>query len=37
MHRTIRARGHSPNKAAALKRTYKALMNLDPTGKSRKR
>jgi putative transposase len=34
---TVRARGHFPNEAAALKCIYMALMSLDPTGKGRKR
>lgn len=33
----VRARGHFPNEAAALKCIYMALMSLDPTGKGRKR
>ncbi|GAA3478034.1 hypothetical protein GCM10018966_026300 [Streptomyces yanii] len=33
----VRARGHFPNEAAALKCVYMALMSLDPTGKGRKR
>lgn len=35
--RAVRARGHFPNEAAALKGIYMALMSLDPTGKGRKR
>ncbi|ANS62306.1 transposase mutator family protein [Streptomyces lincolnensis] len=34
---SVRARGHFPNEAAALKCIYMALMSLDPTGKGRKR
>jgi transposase-like protein len=37
IRRSIRARGHFPNEAAALKCIYMALMSLDPTGKGRKR
>ncbi|WP_371553058.1 IS256 family transposase [Streptomyces sp. NBC_00554] len=37
IRRSVRARGHFPNEAAALKRIYMALMSLDPTGKGRKR
>ncbi|WP_285371172.1 hypothetical protein [Streptomyces sp. RKAG293] len=33
----VRARGHFPNEAAALKCVYMALMSLDPTGKGRKK
>jgi len=32
IRRAVRARGHFPNEAAALKRIYMALMSLDPTG-----
>lgn len=32
----VRARGHFPNEAAALKCVYMALMSLDPTGKGGK-
>lgn len=35
--RTIRARGHFPNEAAALKCLYLAVRSLDPTGRGRKR
>jgi hypothetical protein len=37
IRRAVRARGHFPNEAAALKCIYMALMSLDPTGKGRKR
>jgi transposase-like protein len=37
IRRAVRARGHFPNEAAALKCIYLALMSLDPTGKGRKR
>ncbi|MEE1798080.1 IS256 family transposase [Streptomyces sp. JV176] len=37
IRKAVRARGHFPNEAAALKRVYMALMSLDPTGKGRKR
>jgi transposase-like protein len=37
IRRVVRARGHFPNEAAALKCIYMALMSLDPTGKGRKR
>ncbi|WP_330351376.1 IS256 family transposase [Streptomyces sp. NBC_00582] len=37
IRRSVRARGHFPNEAAALKCIYMALMSLDPTGKGRKR
>lgn len=37
IRRAVRARGHFPNEAAALKCIYMALMGLDPTGKGRKR
>lgn len=37
IRRAVRARGHFPNEAAALKCIYTALMSLDPTGKGRKR
>lgn len=37
IRRAVRARGHFPNEAAALKCVYLALMSLDPTGKGRKR
>ncbi|MFD5869497.1 MULTISPECIES: IS256 family transposase [Actinomycetes] len=37
IRKAVRARGHFPTEAAALKCVYLALMSLDPTGKSRKR
>ncbi len=37
IRRSVRARGHFPNEAAALKCIYMALMSLDPTGKGRRR
>jgi transposase-like protein len=37
IRKAVRARGHFPNEAAALKRVYMALMSLAPTGKGRKR
>ncbi|MFG2358335.1 IS256 family transposase [Streptomyces sp. NPDC048521] len=37
IRKAVRARGHFPNEAAALKCVYMALMGLDPTGKGRKR
>ncbi|MCX4761742.1 IS256 family transposase [Streptomyces sp. NBC_01275] len=37
IRKAVRARGHFPNEAAALKCIYMALMSLDPTGKGRKR
>lgn len=37
IRRAVRARGHFPNEAAALKRVYLAVMALDPTGQARKR
>ncbi|GAU71576.1 hypothetical protein SSP35_51_00070 [Streptomyces sp. NBRC 110611] len=37
IRRTVRARGHFPSEAAALKCVYLAVMSLDPTGKGRKR
>lgn len=33
----VRAHGHFPNEAAAMRCVYMALMPLDPTGKGRKR
>jgi hypothetical protein len=33
----VRARGHFPNEAAALKCVYLAVMSLDPTEQGRKR
>jgi transposase-like protein len=37
IRKAVRARGHFPNEAAALKRVYMAVMSLDPTGQGRKR
>ena len=37
IRKAVRARGHFPNEAAALKCVYMALMSLDPTGQGRKR
>ncbi|GAA3017621.1 IS256 family transposase [Streptomyces fulvorobeus] len=37
IRKALRARGHFPNEAAALKCVYMALMSLDPTGKGRRR
>jgi transposase-like protein len=37
IRKAVRARGHFPNEAAALKCIYMALMSLDPTGKGRKK
>lgn len=37
IRKAVRARGHFPNEAAALKRICMALMSLDPTGNGRKR
>ncbi|NJP45167.1 IS256 family transposase [Actinacidiphila epipremni] len=37
IRKAVRARGHFPTEAAALKCVYTALMSLDPTGKGRKR
>ncbi len=37
IRRAVRARGHFPNEAAALKCIYMALMSLNPTGKGHKR
>jgi hypothetical protein len=37
LRRAVRARGHFPNEAAALKCLYLALLSLDPTGTGRKR
>ncbi|MFI8194794.1 IS256 family transposase [Streptomyces sp. NPDC085946] len=37
IRKAVRARGHFPNEAAALKCVYMALMSLDPTGKGHKR
>lgn len=37
IRRAVRARGHFPSEAAALKCIYLAVMSLDPTGTGRKR
>lgn len=37
IRKAVRARGHFPNEAAALKRVYMALMSLDPAGAGRRR
>src|SRR5262245_28232499 len=37
IRKAVRARGHFPAENAALKCVYMALMNLDPTGKGRRR
>ena len=37
IRRAVRARGHFPNEAAALKCVYLAVMGLDPTGQGRRR
>lgn len=37
IRKAVRARGHFPTEAAALKCVYMALMSQDPTGKGRKR
>lgn len=37
IRKAVRARGHFPNEAAALKCVYMALMSLGPTGNGRKR
>ncbi|SCE92235.1 Transposase, Mutator family [Micromonospora chaiyaphumensis] len=37
IRRGVRARGHFPNEAAALKCVYLAVMSLDPTGQGRRR
>ena len=37
IRRAVRARGHFPNEAAALKCVYMAIMSLDPTGQGRRR
>jgi len=37
IRRAVRARGHFPNEAAALKCVYLAVMSLDPTGTGRRR
>jgi putative transposase len=36
IRKAVRARGHFPNEAAALKCVYMAVMSLDPTGQGRK-
>jgi transposase-like protein len=33
IRRAVKARGHFPNEAAALKCIYMAIMSLDPTGR----
>src|SRR6476620_3935477 len=37
IRRAVKARGHFPNAAAALKCVYMAIMSLDPTGTGRRR
>jgi putative transposase len=37
IRKAVRARGHFPNEAAALKCIYMAIISLDPTGQGRKR
>jgi transposase-like protein len=37
IRRAVKARGHFPNEAAALKCVYMAIMSLDPTGTGRRR
>jgi putative transposase len=37
IRRAVRARGHFPHEAAALKCVYLAVMSLDPTGQGRRR
>ncbi|WKK27716.1 IS256 family transposase [Streptomyces olivoreticuli] len=37
VRKAVRARGHFPSEAAALKCVYMALMSLDPTGKGQRR
>ncbi|MFD0974264.1 transposase, partial [Plantactinospora endophytica] len=37
LRRAVRARGHFPNEAAALKCVHLAMMSLDPTGQGRHR
>jgi len=37
IRRAVKARGHFPNEAAALKCVYMAIMSLDPTGQGRQR
>jgi transposase-like protein len=37
IRRAVKARGHFPNEAAALKCVYMAIMSMDPTGQGRKR
>ena len=37
IRKAVKARGHFPTEAAALKCVYLAIMSLDPTGKGRQR
>jgi putative transposase len=37
IRRAVKARGHFPNEAAALKCVYMAIMSLDPTGQGQRR
>ena len=37
IRRAVKARGHFPNEAAALKCVYMAIMSLDPTGAGQRR
>jgi putative transposase len=37
IRKAVKARGHFPNEAAALKCVYMAVMSLDPTGVGRQR
>ena len=37
IRRAVKARGHFPNEAAALKCVYMAIMSLDPTGTGQRR
>src|SRR6202158_1533506 len=37
IRRAVKARGHFPTEAAALKCVYLAIMSMDPTGKGRQR
>ncbi len=37
IRRAVKARGHFPTEAAALKCVYLAVMSLDPTGRGRQR
>ena len=37
IRRAVKARGHFPNEAAALKCIYLAIMSLDPTGAGQRR